>query len=524
MNAKQTKIVVGIIWIGLLFVGGTNVMNYAVKITTLADISAGTPFQKGMSFTVWANSSFNTTQARQELAEIRSIGVDWVAINHWYYQDYLNSTVIKRGSLSSDSFANMTSCFQYARSIGLHVLYKPMLNLAKTYDWRSYIIYTPDWMGNYTAWMVENAKAAEAGGVEILSIGCEMGNMQVHSDGVRSMIAAIRAVFSGKLTYSANHDSYTFIDWYDAIDIIGISMYTMMSITWNPTILDLKTVWDGIYYELEELALKWNRPVEFTEIGIQARDGSSMIPNDNQLSLVRDVDEMANYYLSLFQSKIWTAPWFKGAHWWIWDDQDPEINPNLDSFNPILLKDLIQAEYTKEHVVEPPTLRLLTMVAPLVSICVVLVLLVWRAGGVLPGDAVGFGKKQKLARNAMLAVNTGGEGNRNDISFGILAGCVIANITTSLTINVYGVIYKSFSYSIILGLSTTETLITFGGLLLAGIVAGLILLRWFPRHALLVAFCLLLFYPFLSIGNPIQTIFVKTLFDLLVLFLLVGAL
>ncbi len=526
MDAKHSKILTLIVGLSLLSYSIINIAAFDGRLLALSEKSAEIPFQKGMSFTTWTNTSFNTTATKQEFLEMQSIGVEWVAINHWWWQDYLNSSDIKIGQYS-DTFENMTDCFSYARSIGLHILYKPMLNLAKTYDWRSYIVFSDAWIANYTWWMVENAKAAEAGGVEILSIGTEMGNMQVHSAEVRQMIAAIRAVYSGLLTYSANHDSYMFIDWWDAVDIIGISMYTMMTIAMNPTISDLQTVWNGMYYELEELALKWNLPVAFTEIGIQARDGSNMIPNDNQISLERDVPEMENYYLSLFQSRIWTALWFKGAYWWIWDYSDPVSNPNLDSFNPILIKDTIKAEYDKTHIIESVALPIASTLLPLIGGIILLVLVILRTESPILDRRYSLKKRrldEKTGENTLNDVGiTANEMKQNEILLGTSIGCLFSMIASSLTIGVYSVIQKSFSFAIILGLSTTETVITFAILLLASIIIGLIFLRVWPRYILIATFLLLLIVPYLAIGAHYQMIFLSSCFELIILFLFVSA-
>jgi len=372
--------------------------------------------------------------------------------------------------------------------------------------------------------MVENAKAAQAAGVEMLSIGCEMGNMQVHPDEVRQLINAIRAAYNGLLTYSANHDSYAHVDWWDAVDIIGISMYSMMTIAWDPSITELRTIWDGTYYELEELALKWNRPIAFTEIGIQAKDGSNIIPNDNQISVEKDIDEMRDYYLSLFQSRIWTASWFKGAYWWIWDYQDPATDPDLKDFNPILIKDTIKAEYEKMHVIQPTAFPVFPTLVPLAGGIVMLVLIVKKPGSPVLDSGFSFKKRREegveVPAGAEMSPN---EMKHNEILLGISIGGLFSTVASSLTIGVYGVIQKSFSYAIILGLSTAEILVTFAAILLLGIVIGLLFLRVLPRYVLIAAFLLLLFYPYLALGNRYQMIFVTTFFDVALLFLFVAA-
>jgi hypothetical protein len=341
----------------------------------------------------------------------------------------------------------------------------------------------------------------------------------VHSAEVRQMISEIRAVYNGTLTYSANHDSYAHIDWWDAVDMIGISMYSMMTIAWDPTVYDLQTVWDGTYYELDELALKWNKPIAFTEIGIQARDGSNMIPNDNQISKERDVAEMENYYRSLFQSRIWTAPWFKGAYWWLWT-----ANQELDGFSPILINGTIKAEYEKAHIIQQLAFPAFPTLIPLAGGIIILAIVIRKPGSPVLDSDFSFKPRREEGANS-----TGGteiapsEMKQTEVLLGISIGCLFSTVASSFTIGVYSVIQKSFSYAIILGLSTTETVITFAALLLIGIVIGLLFLRVLPRYVLIAAFLLLLFYPYLSLGSHYQMVFVSTFFDILLLFLFVAA-
>jgi MFS family permease len=521
-SQKGQQIVFILIGIALLIHGIVQIHTYYTEIKELEEISDKIPFQKGMSFTTWSNFSYNTSWVREEFDKMKAIGVEWVAINHWWWQDYLNSTEIKQGPWS-DGFANMTDCFLYAKSIGLHIMYKPMLNLLKTYDWRSYIIYTDEWMKNYTAWLVENAKAAEAGGVEILCFGTEMGNMQVHSDGVREMIRQIREVFSGLLTYSANHDSFKFVDWYDAIDIIGISMYSMMTTAWDPTVQELTTVWNGMYQDLLELALRWKKPIAFTEIGIQAMDGSNMIPNDNQISQEKDVSEMENFYLSLFNSKIWTAFWFKGAYWWIWDRAQAG-DSNLKSFNPVIIQDTIKAEYEKDHVVVASDSILIQTSIPLVCGLFVFSILILKVKNIQIPEKKKQIKVELSQPDAMkFDKNPANASNSIDITIGLVLGVFIATIWTLLTLGLYNFIHKSFSYAVILQISLINTILVFLGLLFLTLFLGLALSRFLPRHILSFSAIMLLFSPYFALNSASQSIFINLFFDLLVVFMVAGA-
>jgi hypothetical protein len=176
--------------------------------------------------------------------------------------------------------------------------------------------------------------------------------------------------------------------------------------------------------------------------------------------------------------------------------------------------------YEKAHVIQPLAFPVFPTLIPLAGGIILLVLMIRK-----PGSPILDGHFSFKSREVDLtgSVESPGAIKQNEVLLGISIGGLFSTAASSLTIGVYGVIQKSFSYAIILGLSTTEVLITFAVLLLLGIAIGLLFLRVLPRYVLIVAFLLLLFYPYLSLGSHYQMIFVSTFFDLMLLFLFVAA-
>lgn len=498
------------------------------------------PFQKGMSFTTWGASDYNSTQARQELDDMKAAGIEWVAYNIWWFQDYLNSTEIYAGEWA-DTYANITDSFQYARSIGLHILYKPMLNLAKVYDWRSFIEFTPEWMENYTAWMVDNAIIARDGGAEILSIGCEMGNMQVHETEVRAMIAEIRAEYDGLLTYSANHDSFWHIEWWDAVDIIGVSMYSAMTTEFDPTLQELKNVWNGYYYKLENLAAEWNKSICFTEIGAQALDGSNMVPNDNKISVEQDVEELRDIYLSLFESRIWTAPWFKGTYWWIWDYYEPdpmhpEDNTGFSPMIPLVLETVTET-YTADRQPVPSDILLRALI-PMCLGAVCFVVLMVRPRELFKSKhrkAVDRGDAESAEGDNEFAGARSADGTKgsnfsidsheifnNEMVIGFSGGVLFYFLLTNYILDVFSTIASSFSFAVLLGISPTSLLIAFGIILLLAFVIAGSMAKSHSKYTYIILFLLLIGYPYITVSNSADQMFVKNTFDLITVFLSLG--
>ncbi len=524
LNQKLIALGIGA---AMLLWGMSGILNYWDPIMLETDWYPDVPFQRGMSFTTWGNHGYNSTEARQQLDEMKAAGVEWVAYNPWWFQDYLNSTEIGPGPWS-DSYENITDSFHYAHSIELRVLFKPMLNLEKVYDWRSFIEFSPEWMGNYTEWMVQNAIAAEEAGVEILSIGCEMGNMQIHDAEVREMISQIRDVYSGLLTYSANHDSFWYITWWDAVDIIGISMYSPMTTRFDPTLQELQNVWDGYYHKLEQFAAQWDKPISFTEIGAQALDGSNMIPNDNRISTEQDVEELRDIYLSLFNSRLWTAPWFKGTHWWIWDffEPDPEQPERDIGFSPRipLILETITTAYTSER--EPVRSDILTRVLAPLSIALASFVLGIKSVGKQNSRSNEVKKPSEDENRKEFTKETNIPGNDpkiNSYSLGLCIGVTLFLVTANYTIDMFSILASSFSYSVLLGISPIGLILTYLAVLIAALIAASLILRSTQENTLILLMVLLLGYPYAMLGGNKDLLLLNSFFTLLVIFLSVVA-
>jgi hypothetical protein len=103
----------------------------------------------------------------------------------------------------------------------------------------------------------------------------------------RETIDSVRDVYGGSLTYAANFDRYAEVDFWPALDVIGVNAYfPLRSLTDpadNPERLyaTLESGWAAILTELD--AFRRERgipgtPVLFTEIGYTRRSGTTLAP------------------------------------------------------------------------------------------------------------------------------------------------------------------------------------------------------------------------------------------------------
>ena len=66
----------------------------------------------------------------------------------------------------------------------------------------------------------------------------------------RQIIAAIRQVYHGKLTYGGNWDSFNEVTFWDALDYIGVLAYFPLTKTPNPSSAEIAAAWDRKCAEL----------------------------------------------------------------------------------------------------------------------------------------------------------------------------------------------------------------------------------------------------------------------------------
>ena len=103
----------------------------------------------------------------------------------------------------------------------------------------------------------------------------------------RQLIADVREVYSGELTYAANFDQYDMVTFWDALDYISINAYFPLRRIWQPgtTAEDLypvfETRWAAILRSIRQLAQEsgWgDKRILFTELGYVYRKDSTIQP------------------------------------------------------------------------------------------------------------------------------------------------------------------------------------------------------------------------------------------------------
>ena len=203
---------------------------------------------------------------------------------------------------------------EYAHSINLKVALKPTAN-CKNGTWRAYINFFDkdvhcepkwdNWFASYTEFQLHYAEIAEKTGCEMFIAGCEMVMAERRERNWRELIAELRKVYSGLLSYNTDKYQEDNVTWWDCLDAISTSGYYPLK-DWNQE-LD----------RIEKIVKRYNKPFFFAECGCKSTNGASRVPNDWHINDGVNVKEQADWYEAMFRA-CQSQDWVRGFFLWEW--------------------------------------------------------------------------------------------------------------------------------------------------------------------------------------------------------------
>ncbi len=311
-------------------------------------------FMRGITFGAMYWPERNLELVEYNLDRLLTFGVNSIAlVVDWYVDDYRDPT-IEPWYRDRPGFPDTTWYFptlyddevryivREAHARGMRVLLKPhveTLNWAFGNPGRGEL--RPrggDWdtlFASYTEFITHYARLAEELGVEVLSVGCELETMTHPFAGLtdpdsrwRRIIARVREVYSGKLTYScsfhgppdATWSSPNHITFWDALDYIGFEIYRGLTYKRDPTLAELKAAVRDIFDRfVEPLSEEFGKPVLVPEINYYSYDGVNTTPINPPRGRRVDHGEQALCYeavLSTVEEILAEKDYLAGLFWW----------------------------------------------------------------------------------------------------------------------------------------------------------------------------------------------------------------
>jgi hypothetical protein len=214
---------------------------------------------------------WQTPEMEAAMDELKSLGVNSIAI-HPYAQIREDGHVVS-GRRSGATTTHITTPLRWAQERGMSAMLIPHIAYWGTkFSWRGDINFvTPEewdrFFADYEAWIVQMATLAESEHAAIFCVGLEFTHPQKYEERWRKIIAAVRAVYHGKLTYGANWNEYADVKFWDALDYIGVLAYFPLTTATDPTATEISAAWEKRCDELEKFSGRTDKQFVFVEIG-----------------------------------------------------------------------------------------------------------------------------------------------------------------------------------------------------------------------------------------------------------------
>lgn len=256
----------------------------------------------------------------ESLRELTALGVEWVAIHPY-------AGIRRDGSMRVTPAAEtgyLPGAVQIAREGGVRLFWKPHLAYWGSFEWRGEIEFGDDaaawrrFFTGYRAFIVDQARFAESSGVSVFAVGTELEATTHREKEWREILAAVREVYSGRITYAANWDRLDRVPFWDAVDWIGVQAYFPLSDHADPDHRALEAGWQSHLTQLEALSRKTGKQVLFTEIGYDRSSGAAFEPWKRGDADTEHARTLRTRLLEVALERLPRERWLAGMFWWKW--------------------------------------------------------------------------------------------------------------------------------------------------------------------------------------------------------------
>ncbi len=281
--------------------------------------------QKGVVLGIF-KASEGMSHYQASLEEIAALGASHLSVPVFFLQDSVHSTTHfsrpSDGATPEQHDRVVREVIDYGHRLGLKVLLTPIVNIDRPgrKEWRGTI--SPGnwdaWFESYRGFIRHYAVLAAEMDVEYLSVGTELVSAEGFTERWREIIAEVRGIYPGQLTYSANWDQQDHVGFWDDLDYLGISAYFELAESTDPTVEELVSAWRPVKERLRRWQSRWNKPLLFTEIGYMSQSGVAGHPWNYVSEEPLDLEAQRRCYEAL--RLAWEGEdRFAGLYLWIWE-------------------------------------------------------------------------------------------------------------------------------------------------------------------------------------------------------------
>jgi hypothetical protein len=303
---------------------------------------------------------YGSARSAQALREAADMGATWVSLTPFGRLDDLEDTdvlhdfeipVARNEDLLRETAAQ-------ARALGLKVAIIPHVYVMNG-QWRGEIDPGDEerwnaWFRSYERYVLRFARLAQELRADLFSIGVEFkSSSNARPDAWRRLIAKVRKAYSGPVTYSANWDEVADVEFWDALDAIGLNAFWPLAGKPGDRFEVMRERASRLADDLAGLSLFWDRPVIFTELGTKSARDASLAPwewPEHCDALSYDEGYQAEAFEAVLEAFA-PRPWFGGLFVWkYFSDPYDETQEPRTGFSPRgkLAEDVLSAWFRRD--------------------------------------------------------------------------------------------------------------------------------------------------------------------------------
>lgn len=281
------------------------------------------------------------------LAHLRDLGVTHITLVSFGWQEAADDPRVKIDTTAgwySESHRGIREITRQAHALGMNVILKPHIWIGG-YDEagnRNEITFESpsrwaQWEASYRDFLMTYAWLASDVEAEVLVLGTELQSVATsRPEFWRELADDVRSVYNGDLTYAANwHEEYETIEFWDALDYVGVQAYFPLADGENPSLSALRSSWESHRRELVKVHRRTGKPVLFTEIGYRSAHTTAQEPwrwPERGSENVRPDSSLQARCYKAFLSTMGEVTWFAGGIIWKWHPEGSKRRPT--AFTP----------------------------------------------------------------------------------------------------------------------------------------------------------------------------------------------
>jgi hypothetical protein len=280
------------------------------------------PFLRGVSLAM-ENSlegGYHAPVLDPQLDRLAALGVNAVSLMPFAYERGPAEPRLRllNRRPESESDVGLIHAVRRARAHGLRSLYKPHvwvgggswpgdIAMRDEADWQA-------WWRDYRRYVLHHAVLAAWSGADLFSVGCELSGTLGRAEDWRRLIAAVRQVYLGPLTYSGNWaGDLERAPFWPQLDLLGVDAYYPLSPDPAAGPAELARGAAAVAARLGAASRSLGRPLLLTEVGFAACHAAWTAPH-REGGVPSEADQAAAY--SALFGALGRAPWLAGTFVW----------------------------------------------------------------------------------------------------------------------------------------------------------------------------------------------------------------